>query len=179
MDNPHLSGLKEQIPDYARNQKRNLEVLINSTVLTNQQKWGCFFVAAALSKNAAVLKAIAAQAQEMLSENALKVALECISVMTLNNCGFRAKHWLGDEFDTVRFGLRNTVELKPGINQADYEAWAIVASAINSCEQCTQEHSRRGQAEGLSREQIWEAVKISSVICSLANTLDVHEVLDN
>src|SRR5699024_3591312 len=102
MDIPYLSVLNEQITNSARNQKRNLEVSINSTVLTNQQKWGCFFVAAALSKNAAVLKAIAAQAQEILSENALKVALECISVMTLNNCGFRAKPWLGDEFDTAR-----------------------------------------------------------------------------
>lgn len=179
MENPELRDLKQRIPHYAKSQQRNLEVLLNSSVLTPQQKWGCLLVSAALSKNAYLLKTIDAQSQKFLSDTAKEAALACIATMTLNNCGFRAKHWLDTDFEDVRFGLRNTVDLKPGISQADYEVWAIAASAINGCEQCIQAHSQTGQDEGLKIEQLWEAVKIASVISSLAQILHVHEVIDN
>src|SRR5699024_10240769 len=178
MENPELRDLKQRIPHYAKSQQRNLEVLLNSSVLTPEQKWGCLLVSAALSKNAYLLKTIA-QSQRFLSDTAKEAALACIATMTLNNCGFRAKHWLGTDFEDVRFGLRNTVDLKPGISQADCEVWAIAASAINGCEQCIQAQSLTGQDEGLKIEQLWEAVKIASVISSLAQILHVHEVIDN
>jgi len=172
-----LHNLKQLIPAYAKDQLRNLDVLIASTVLTDQQKWGCFLVAAATSSNDDLLKYIDTEAKKHLTADAKSVALACATAMTLNNYGFRAKHWLGQDFDDLRFGLRNTVSLKPGASQADYELWAIAVSTVNGCEQCLQAHSREAQAHGLEPAQIWQAVQIAAVTQSIAHTLRVHDAL--
>ncbi|MEY8577579.1 carboxymuconolactone decarboxylase family protein [Corynebacteriaceae bacterium 6-324] len=172
-----LDNLTHLIPDYAKDQRRNLDVLINSSVLTQQQLWGCVLVSAATSRNDVVLKQVHAEAREHLSDNAVGVALACTSAMTLNNYGFRAKHWLSHDFEDIRFGLRNGVFLKPGVAQADYELWAVAVSVVNGCEQCTQAHSGDAQEQGLSTLQVWEAVKIASVIQAIAQTIHMETVL--
>lgn len=174
-----LDNLKHLIPDYAKDQRRNLEALINSSVLTQQQLWGCVLVSAVTSRNDVVLKQVHSDAREHLSDNAIDVALACTSAMTLNNYGFRAKHWLGHDFEPIRFGLRNGVSLKPGVTQADYELWAVAVSVVNGCEQCTQAHSRDAQEQGLRALHVWEAVKIASVIQAIAQTIHVETVLQN
>lgn len=172
-----LDNLKHLIPDYAKDQRRNLDALINTSVLTQQQLWGCLLVSAATSRNDVVLKLVNAEASEHLSDKAVDVALACTTAMTLNNYGFRAKHWLGHDFEAIRFGLRNGVSLKPGVVQADYELWAVAVSVVNGCEQCTQAHSRDAQEQGLSTLQLWEAVKIASVIQAIAQTIHMETVL--
>ncbi|MDO5507043.1 MAG: carboxymuconolactone decarboxylase family protein [Corynebacterium casei] len=174
-----LDNLKHLIPDYAKDQRRNLDALINTSVLTQQQLWGCLLVSAATSRNDVVLKLVNAEASEHLSDKAVDVALACTTAMTLNNYGFRAKHWLGHDFEAIRFGLRNGVSLKPGVTQADYELWAVAVSVVNGCEQCSQAHSYDAQEQGLNTLQVWEAVKIASVIQAIAQTIHVESVLQD
>ena len=38
-----LDNLKQLLPEYAKGQQRNLDALVSSSVLNEQQKWGCFF----------------------------------------------------------------------------------------------------------------------------------------
>ena len=136
-----------------------------------------FLVSAVTCKNDLVLKHISQHVRKSISDNAFDVALACAIAMTLNNYGFRAKHWLGKDFDPVRFGLRNTVSLKQGVCQADYELWAISVSAVNGCEQCIEAHSADAQAEGLQTLEIWEAVKIAAVVQAAAVAISSESVL--
>lgn len=166
-----LEELKRLIPEFARDQKRNLDALLNSSTLSEQQRWGCILAAAMTANHHLVLGPARKEAQANLEARALEVVASCATVMTLNNYGFRAKHWLGEDFEDIRFGLRNGVKLAPGVGQADYELWAITVSAVNGCEQCIQAHSRDAQIAGVEKLQVWEAVKIAAVIQTIAQAI--------
>ncbi|MDD7582327.1 carboxymuconolactone decarboxylase family protein [Corynebacterium sp. 32222D000AT] len=169
-----IDNLKSSMPEYAKDQKLNLGTLTRSTELNEEQLWGSLLAAAAATRNDTVLSEIMEEAKEHLSDEAVEAALGAATVMAMNNVAYRAKGWLGDDYAQVKFGLRMNIISKPGVEKANFELWNTVVSAINGCEHCLAAHAHELQEAGLTKEQIWEAVKVGAVIQAVAQTVQIE-----
>lgn len=168
-----IDNLKSSLPEFAKDLKLNLGTLARSTELSEQQLWGTFLASAAATQNEAVLKEITEEAKSHLSDEAYNAALAAASIMAMNNVAYRARGWLGDDYSQVRMGLRMNVIAKPGVEKVDFELWSLAVSTINGCEHCTIAHEKTVREEGLTKEQVFEAVKIAATVTGVAQALSI------
>lgn len=169
-----IDNLKGSLPEYAKDLKLNLSSLSRSTELTEQQLWGAMLATAAATKSATVLSEISDEAREHLSDTAYDAALGAATIMGMNNVGYRAKSFLGSEYTQVKFGLRMNIIAKPGVEQADFELWSLAVSTINGCGDCTAAHDATVRKEGLTKEQVWEAVKVAATMAGVAQAVEIE-----
>ena len=170
-----IENLRGALPEYAKDQKLNLGSLTRSTELSEQQLWGALLASAAATRNAKVIAEIAEEAKEHLSEEAVEAAYGAATVMAMNNVAYRTKGWLGDDYDNVKFGLRMNIISKPGVEKADFELWSLAVSAINGCEHCAVAHANAVREEGVTKEQVWETVKVAGVVQAVAQALTIED----
>lgn len=169
-----IENLKKSLPEYAKDQKLNLGTLTRTTELNEQQLWGSMLAAAAATRNEKVIAEIAEEAKEHLSDEAVEAAYGAATVMAMNNVAYRAKGWLGDDYAQVKFGLRMNIISKPGVDKANFELWNTAVSAINGCEHCLGAHAHELNEAGLSKEQVWEAVKVAAVVQAVAQAVQIE-----
>ncbi|PRQ10513.1 alkyl hydroperoxide reductase [Corynebacterium sp. 13CS0277] len=169
-----LDNLKGSLPEYAKDLKLNLGTLSRSTELTEQQLWGTFLATAAATRNDAVFSEVADEAKEHLSEEAVNAALGAATIMAMNNVAYRAKEFLGSEYAQVKMGLRMNIIANPGVDKADFELWSLAVSTINGCEACTAAHDKTVRGEGLTKEQVFEAVKIAATMQGVAQAVAIE-----
>lgn len=169
-----IDNLRSALPEYAKDQKLNLGSLTRSTELNEQQLWGTLLASAAATKNDTVFSEISEEAKEHLSEEAFEAALGAATVMAMNNVAYRARHFLGDDYTNVKMGLRMNIIAKPGVEKVDFELWSLAVSTINGCENCVAAHANVVREEGLTREQVWEAVKVAAVIEAVAQAVQIE-----
>ena len=170
-----IENLRGALPEYAKDQKLNLGSLTRSTELSEQQLWGALLASAAATRNAKVIAEIAEEAKEHLSEEAVEAAYGAATVMAMNNVAYRAKGWLGDDYANVKFGLRMNIISKPGVEKADFELWSLAVSTINGCEHCAVAHANTVREEGVTKEQVWEAVKVAGVVQAVAQAITIED----
>lgn len=170
-----IDNLREALPEYAKDQKLNLGSLARSTELSEQQLWGTLLASAAATRNAKVIAEIAEDAKTHLSEEAVEAAYGAATVMAMNNVAYRAKGWLGDDYANVKFGLRMNIISKPGVEKADFELWSLAVSTINGCEHCAVAHANTVREEGVTKEQVWEAVKVAGVVQAVAQAIAIED----
>ena len=169
-----IDNLRSALPEYAKDQKLNLGSLTRTTELNEQQLWGTLLASAAATGNDTVFAEISEEPKEHLSDEAFEAALGAATVMAMNNVAYRAKHFLGEDYTNVKFGLRMNIIAKPGVEKADFELWSLAVSTINGCEHCAVAHSNTVREEGLTKEQVWEAVKVAAVIQAVAQTVQIE-----
>jgi lipoyl-dependent peroxiredoxin subunit D len=169
-----IDNLRNTLPEYAKDQKLNLGSLTRSTELSEQQLWGALVASAAATRNDTVFSEIAEEAKEHLSEEAFEAALGAATVMAMNNVAYRARHFLGDDYAQVKMGLRMNIIAKPGVEKVDFELWSLAVSTINGCENCVVAHANTVREEGLTKEQVWEAVKVAGVVEAIAQTVQIE-----
>ena len=168
-----IDNLKSGLPEYAKDLKLNLGTLTRSTELSEQQLWGTFVATAAATRNDQVLSEISDEAKQHLSDEAT-TPLAAASIMAMNNVAYRARGWLGDDYAQVHMGLQNVIG-KPGIEKVDFELFSLAVSTINGCEHCTIAHEKTVRDEGLTKEQVFEAVKIAAVVQGVAQTIEIED----
>lgn len=170
-----ISSLRNAFPDWAKDTKLNLGSLTRSKDLTEQQLWGSMVACAAAAGNRTVYTEILEEAKEHLSDAALDAASAAATIMAMNNVAYRAKSWLGDDYARVRMGLRMNIISAPGVEKADFELWSLAVSAINGCEHCLNAHEKTLREEGVTAEQVWEAIKVAGTIRAAAQAFDIIE----
>ncbi|MCL2092179.1 MAG: carboxymuconolactone decarboxylase family protein [Micrococcales bacterium] len=171
-----VENLKDALPGFAKDLKLNLGSLSRSTVLTSDQLWGTMLASAAATRNATVLREIADEAGQHLSEAARTAALGAATIMGMNNVFYRGRHFLGT-YDDLPAGLRMTIIGNPGVDKSLFELWSVAVSAVNGCEVCTTSHEATVRKDGLSREVVFEALKVAAVVAGTAQALTVAETL--
>ena len=170
-----IENLKGGLPEFAKDLKLNLGTLARSTELSEQQLWGTFVATAAATHNDQVISEISEEAKSHLSDEAYNAALAAASIMAMNNVAYRARGWLGADYSQVRMGLRMNVISKPGIEKADFELFSLAVSTVNGCEHCTIAHEKTVREEGLTKEQVFEAVKIAATVTGVAQALQIAD----
>ncbi|MDO5098732.1 MAG: carboxymuconolactone decarboxylase family protein [Corynebacterium sp.] len=169
-----IDNLKAGLPEYAKDLKLNIGTLLRSTELNEQQLWGTLLASAAATRSEAVFSEVSEEAKTHLSDEAFNAALAAASIMAMNNVAYRAKSWLGSDYAQVKMGLRMNVIANPGVEKVDFELWSLAVSAINGCEHCTIAHEKTVRGEGLTKEQVFEAVKIAATIQGVAQVVDIE-----
>ncbi len=172
-----LESLRNDLPEYAKDQKLNLGTLSTEPSLTQQQRAGTFVASAIASRNARVMRAILAEFGPQLSPEALGAAKAAASVMGMNNIYYRFTHLVGGDYATMPAKLRMNVIGKPGVEKVDFELWSLAVSAINSCGMCMEAHEKVVLHGGLTKEQVQAAVRIAAVVHATAVTMDAEEAL--
>ncbi len=174
----NIENIKSSLPDFGKDLKLSLGNLVNDDSLTDQQKWGCFVVAALASRNAGVIKAIMAEAESKLSPEALKAAKGAHAIMGMNNIYYRFVHLTSDEiYQTLKANLRMTIIANPGVDKINFELWSLTVSAINGCGMCMESHEKQLRAAGMSAQQIQTSIRIASVMHAVAVTLEGESAL--
>ncbi|MGL4306621.1 MAG: alkyl hydroperoxide reductase [Mycobacteriaceae bacterium] len=172
-----VDNLKAALPEYAKDLKLNLGSIVKSTVLSEQQLWGTLLATAAATRSASTLKEIAEEAADILSAEAYNAALGAASIMGMNNVFYRAKGFLGGKYDDLRAGLRMQIIGSPGVPKGDFELWSFAVSAINGCSHCLEAHEHTLREEGVSREVIFESLRVASIVGGVGQAITTGEAL--
>ncbi|MEO1427132.1 MAG: alkyl hydroperoxide reductase, partial [Pseudomonadota bacterium] len=76
-----IETLRAEIPDYAKDIRLNLGSLLNETVLSEDQKLGTFLASALATGNATVIKAVTAETNGKLPDEAANGAKAAAAIM--------------------------------------------------------------------------------------------------
>lgn len=173
-----IDALKSKIPDYAKDVKLNLSSLAADETLSAQQLWGCFLASALASRNAEVIRQIAEDALDKLSETAYAAAQAAAAIMAQNNVYYRFVHLASSgDYKTLPAKLRMNVMANPGVEKADFELWSLAVSAINGCGMCIDSHEAELRKHGISSEQVQTAVRVAATVHAVACVLDAENSL--
>ncbi|ALG84634.1 carboxymuconolactone decarboxylase family protein [Gordonia phthalatica] len=172
-----IDNLKNALPEYAKDLKLNLGSISRTTVLNEQQLWGTLLATAAATRNATVLREIADEAADTLSAEAYNAALGAASIMGMNNVFYRGRGFLDGKYDDLRPGLRMNIIGNPGVDKVDFELWSLAVSAINGCEHCVGAHENVVREGGQSREVVFEALKVASIVAGVGQAITAAEAL--
>lgn len=173
-----LDALKSRLPEHAKDLKLNLSSLARETILDDQKKFGTFLAAAYAVGEPETLKAIVAEVDDKLSEEARTGAKAAASIMGMNNVYYRFTHLASTkEYRTLPAKLRMNVIANPGVEKADFELWSLAVSAINGCGMCVDSHEAELRKAGLTSEQIQASVRIAAVVNAVAAVVQAENAL--
>jgi alkyl hydroperoxide reductase subunit D len=168
-----LDALAAALPPYAADIAANLTALSAETLLSDQQKWGCFVAAAHAVATPAALQAIEAAASAAgLTANARSAARGAAAIMAQNNIYFRALTLLkNQDYRALRSRLRMSLAFNPPVPKDDFDLWCVAVSAINGCPDCLDAHEGALRARGVSAEAVQAALRIAAVVHAVSRVL--------
>lgn len=160
-----LQSLMDGLPDYAADAKDNLAALMRETLLTDQQKWGCFLACAFASGVPPLVKAFEAETRTRLTPEAASAAKAAVAIMAMNTVYFGATHILQNhDYRALPPNLRMTRLLHPNIDKIDFELWAFAVSAMTSCAACLSTHEAELHKRGVTLERVQAALRIAATV---------------
>lgn len=167
-----IETLKSAIPEYAKDLKLNLGSLANETGLSDQQKYGSMLACAYAVGQPDVVKAISAEVEGKLSEDAVTAAKAAAAIMGMNNVYYRSVHLISNKtYGTLPAKLRMNVIGKPGIEKVDFELFSLAVSAVNGCGMCLDSHEAELRKGGMTTEQIQTGIRIGAVVNAVSRVL--------
>lgn len=170
-----LAAIIDSMPDYARDLKLNLQNVLAQAELTEQQTWTVAVACALTSRNAALSKAILAEAAAKLSPEQLNSAKAAFALMGMNNIFYRFKHMVANpDYDVIPARLRMQLIRSHGGDPVDFELACLAASAIKGCEACVKSHDKVVREKGLSAEAVVASVRIASTLHAVAAVIEAE-----
>lgn len=174
-----LEHLMEQIPDYAKDLRLNLQTVLRQPELTPQQLWGTAVASAITSRVPDLVAAITSEATKHLTPQALDAARTAAALMGMNNVYYRFLHLAANEkYKTIPARLRMNGIRTHGIEPVDFELFCVAVSAINGCGACVDSHERVVREKGLSEEAVAAAIRIASVVKAVAGVLATNGIVN-
>lgn len=169
-----LETLRNELPEYAKDTKLNLQSVMQNTVLSDDQAWGVAVTAAATAGNRRLLDAVLEEAGRRVDDAVIEDALAATSIMGMNNVYYRFRHLVGKPgYSQKPARLRMNRLVKPATNKVDFELFSLAASAITGCEACIRAHEEVVVEGGLSEDGVHDAVRIAATMKAAAVSLDL------
>ncbi|ARP95942.1 carboxymuconolactone decarboxylase family protein [Bordetella genomosp. 13] len=164
-----LSTIKDQLPDWAKDIRLNLDSVIARSTLAQEDALGAALAAAYAARSPVLIEAI----KGAMSETDANAALTAASLMGMNNVWYPYVEMSGDaQLKTLPAQLRmNAYATHGGVDKKRFELFALVASIIGKCHFCVQSHFENLRKDGLSSEQLRDAGRIAAVINAAALAL--------
>ena len=164
-----LDGLRDAIPEPARDLKLNLQAVLADSSLSVGQRWGVAVATAVASRNARLRDAVIADARAAAGDALVDDAVAAAALMGMNNVYYRFRHLIEKPvYSEKPARLRMNRLVKPATNKVDFELYALAASAINGCCTCMQSHERVVLGGGLTEDQVHDAVRLAATINAAA-----------
>lgn len=172
-----LAELREQIPDFGRDIRLNLESVLStagSPGLTEKQIWSTALSVAFALENDALIGMVLTDGKSSLDDATVTAAKSAATIMAMNNVYYRTQHLLDDsELKKLPARLRMNVIGKPGIEKVDFELMSFAISALAGCGQCLHAHLNELRKASVSDEGIQSSIKIASVFQAAARALGI------
>lgn len=169
-----LDDIRARIPEPAKDMRLNMQAVLESSVLTQQQVWGIAAATALAARNVELSAAVVAAALEKAGADTVDDARAAASLMAMNNVFYRFRHYVGKEsYSQMRAGLRMNRIVKPVTSKADFELMCLAVSAINGCEACVRSHESTVLDSGLTEAHVHDAVRIAAVMHACAVSLEL------
>lgn len=164
-----LQALKDQIPDYAKDIRLNLDGVIARSSLSPEDAIGVALAAAFAAKSKPLVDAFRANLAPELAQASLTAA----ALMGMNNAWYPYVEMADDaELKTVRAELRmNAYATSGGVEKKRFEAYALAASIIGKCHFCIGSHYALLKKEGLTTQQLRDIGRIAAVVNATAQVL--------
>ena len=170
---PALQELAGSLPAYANDIALNLGSVVEETILTEPQKWGCFVAAAHAVAVPPVVKAIEAAAEAAgLTSEAKLAARGAAAIMAQNNVYFRALSIMkNQEYRQLRARLRMRIVQNPGVPKDDFDLWCVAVSAIHGCPDCLDAHEGSLRSRGVEPVVVQTAMRIAAVVHAVSRVV--------
>jgi alkyl hydroperoxide reductase subunit D len=164
-----LSLIKDQIPDYAKDIRLNIDAVIARSSLPAEDALGCALAAAFAAKSKPIVDVLKANTPEAEGNAALTAA----ALMGMNNAWYPYIEMAGDdELKTVRAELRmNAYATSGGVEKKKFEAYALAASIVGKCHFCVKSHYELLKKEGYSTQQLRDIGRIAAVVNAASQVL--------
>lgn len=174
-----LDNIKNQIPDYAKDLKLNLSMVLSpegAPGLNEEQIHAVALASAIAARNTAFSCQIEVYVKDRLSESGLRAAKAAAAIMAMNNIYYRSMHLLSDkEYGSMPARLRMNIIGNPGVEKRDFELYSLAVSAVNGCGMCLDAHEKVVINAGLSKQGVHSAIRIAAVIHAVAVTLEQEQ----
>jgi alkyl hydroperoxide reductase subunit D len=165
-----LDALLERLPEAAKDLKLNVKAVLGESSLTPAQTWGTAVACAIAADHPDLQRAITEAARGRVEAAVLDDAVAAASLMGMNNILYRFRHMVPG-YDQIPARLRMQRLGKPATNRVDLELFSLAVSAIHGCEACVRSHEKVVLEGGLSQQQVFDSVRIASVMHGAAVAL--------
>jgi len=167
-----LSALRDALPDYASDQKQNLDMLASETILSEPQKWGCFLVCAYAAGSAPLIRALEAETASRLTPQVHRALKATAVVMAMNTTYYGSINLLQNhDYRAEPSKLSMTALAQPDVDRIDFELWALSASALHARAASLNVLETELHKRGVSLERVQAALRIAATINAVDTTL--------
>ncbi len=169
-----LDALIDTLPPSAKDLKLNYSSLVrNNSELTEQQLWGTVVATTIATRSVPLTAAVLAAAPQHLSPQAFEAAKTVAAIMGMNNIWYRFHHLsTNPKYATLPARLRMSGLRGHGVEEVDFELWALAVSAVNGCGKCVDAHENVVRAKGATEELVAAIVRVTAVIHAIGAVLD-------
>lgn len=167
-----LNSIKDQIPDYAKDIRLNLDGTIARSSLAPEDALGVALAAAFAAKSKVLVDAFKANTPQAEATAALTAA----ALMGMNNAWYPYVEMAEDaELKTMRAELRmNAYATHGGVAKVKFEAYALSASIVGKCHFCVRSHYELLQKEGWTTQQLRDIGRIAATVNAAAQVLAIQ-----
>ena len=170
-----LQALRDALPSYAGDQKRNLIALVEEEVLSEQQKWGCLLACACATEAPLLIRAVEADAATLLSPAARTAAKSAATIMAMNTVYYAAVNQLNNhDYRSQPTGLAMTALSQNDVDKIDFELWAFAVSAVRKCAVCLNVHEAELHKRNVTLERVQAALRIAAVMSAVATAVAIE-----
>lgn len=165
-----VDQLKENIPDYAKDTRLNIDAVIKRSTLEPEVAEACALAAAFASGNTQVWQWISGQ---LSNETERTAAITAASLMSMNNVWYPFVEMAGDpNLKGLPAQLRmNAIATHGGTTKARFEAYSLAASIVGKCHFCVNAHYDTLKQEGWTVEQLRDVGRIAAVMNAVCKVL--------
>ncbi|MBO6933671.1 MAG: carboxymuconolactone decarboxylase family protein [Deltaproteobacteria bacterium] len=158
-------ALLATLPAHTADLAYDLAKVLGETRLNVGQRWGCAMASAVTLRDRLLTDAFATDAAAAgVASATLEDARAAAALMAMNNVYYRFVDSVGGEHAHLPAGLRMKRVARPAGSKADFELFALAASALNGCQACMRHHEAKGRAVGLDATQLHDAVRVAAAV---------------
>jgi len=168
-----LTSIKEQLPDWAKDIRLNLDAVIKRSTLPEAEALGAALAAAHAARSAKLVAAFGTALSDTGADADAQAALTAAALMGMNNIWYPYVEMSGDaQLKSLPAQLRmNAYASHGGVDKRRFELYALAASIVGKCHFCVQSHYQLLKAEGASVEQLRDVGRIAAVVNAAALVL--------
>lgn len=169
IQNSSLGILDKSETRYIKDLKVNLSKTLRSDNLDGKTNSLVALSVAANQKNNYLIDYFESLAGELgANKEEIAEAVACASLLSANNVFYRFRHFMNNEdYNNIPAGVKMNIMLNPVTGKKTFELMSLAVSAVNGCEQCVTSHESSLMQLGMTKQEVFEAVRTASIVCSL------------
>ena len=169
-----LESLSATLPDSCKDLRLNLSAVLRQCSLTPTQARAVALTSSYFCRLPELAQALLADGQQELSAADVEDAQGAAALMGMTTVYYRFRHLIGKpSYGQMRANLRMNRMAAPA-NKVQFELCAMGCAALAGCESCLRAHDASLTKEGVTEEQIHDAVRIASVVSGYGVALGVR-----